>query len=292
MLLYGRPREIRLDLPRREVWKALTEAAELQRWFALTARVVPGSTGRMDIVWPGGGESRLRILGWMRHSHLRLQQVGEALEGPILDFQLRSTGATTRLRVAREFGPGQWPATGPLSVHDGEWEFTLIGLRHYLNHHRGTDRTVVVASRCVPGSVRYAWGAMTSPGGLFGPRGLLDFIPGRRFRIGLGAAESLLRGRQMACQPPWRLLGVLESPGLGLVTCQVSYLCDDESCLALTVSGWGLDDAGAAGLEARVHGAVESWHGRPPAWPVPGADCGANSNEAADGVMPDSAAEG
>jgi uncharacterized protein YndB with AHSA1/START domain len=292
MLLHGRPREIRLDASRRDVWKALTEAAELQRWFALTARVVPGSTGWMDLIWPGGAQTRLRILGWTRQSHLRLQQVGEALEGPILDFQLRSTGVTTRLRVAREFGPGQWPATGPLSAQDGEWEFTLMGLRHYLHHHRGADRSVVMASRCVPGNVRYAWGAMTGPAGLFGPRGLLDLVPGRRFRIGLGGEESLLRGRQMACQPPWRLLGVLESPAQGLVTCQVSYVSDDESRLALTVSGWRLDEAGAAALEAAVRGAVEGWHGRPSAWPVPDIGLGGNSTEAGDSVIPDSAAEG
>ncbi|HUG27349.1 MAG TPA: SRPBCC domain-containing protein [Gemmatimonadales bacterium] len=291
MLLHGRPREIYLDVSRREVWKALTDAVELQRWFALTARVVPGSTGRMDLIWPGGAGTRLRILAWTRHSHLRLQQVGEALDGPILDFQLRSTGTTTRMRVARESGPGPWPTTGPLSARDGEWEFTLIGFRHYLHHHRGADRSVVVASRCVPGNVRYAWAAMTGPGGLFGPRGLLDFIPGRRFRMGLGSEEALLRGRQMACQPPWRLLGVLESPAQGLVTCQLSYVSEDESRLSLTASGWRLDQAGTAGLEAVVQGIVEGWHGRQSASLVLGADLSGNSTDDGDEVMPDSAAE-
>jgi hypothetical protein len=271
MVLHGRPREIHLDVPRSEVWKALTEPAELQRWFALTALVVPGSSGRMELTWPDGVAARLRVLGWTELGHLRLQQVGGAQDGPVLDFQLRSNGATTRLRVARESGLGPWPTAGPLTAHDGEWELTLIALRHYLHHHRGADRTLVSASRSVPGSVRSVWGLITGPDGLFGPHGLLDFIPGRRFRVGSGN-DPLLRGRQMVCQPPWRLLGVLEGPAQGLVTCQVAYVSDRESRITLALSGWRLDQAAAIRLAAGIDEVVDGWHGRPSAWPPLGTD--------------------
>src|SRR5712691_11384894 len=40
-------REIELNAPVKEVWKAVTEPEELKRWFPLEARVVPGKGGKI-----------------------------------------------------------------------------------------------------------------------------------------------------------------------------------------------------------------------------------------------------
>lgn len=41
-------KEIEINAPLEDVWKALTDANELARWFPLEARVTPGPGGTKD----------------------------------------------------------------------------------------------------------------------------------------------------------------------------------------------------------------------------------------------------
>src|SRR5262245_30524750 len=52
------------------VWKAITEAEELVRWFPQDAKVKPGKGGEIVYCW-GGLEGRCRILAWQPPKHLR-----------------------------------------------------------------------------------------------------------------------------------------------------------------------------------------------------------------------------
>jgi uncharacterized protein YndB with AHSA1/START domain len=42
---------ITLDAPAEVVWRALTDAQELMRWFPLGAEVVPGAGGSVTMSW-------------------------------------------------------------------------------------------------------------------------------------------------------------------------------------------------------------------------------------------------
>ena len=42
-------REVEIEAPREDVWKALTDANELARWFPLKARVTPGLGGKVFV---------------------------------------------------------------------------------------------------------------------------------------------------------------------------------------------------------------------------------------------------
>ena len=46
------------------VWRALTEADELTRWFADEARVTPGLGGRQWVSWGEGGEVESAHRAW------------------------------------------------------------------------------------------------------------------------------------------------------------------------------------------------------------------------------------
>ena len=58
--------EMSLDLAATpaEVWRALTEAEELVRWFPLQARVTPGAGGTMFWSWGDTGDWETRIDAW------------------------------------------------------------------------------------------------------------------------------------------------------------------------------------------------------------------------------------
>ena len=44
-------KEVRIDAPVEAVWKALTDAAELTRWWPLDAKVKPGPGGFIWMSW-------------------------------------------------------------------------------------------------------------------------------------------------------------------------------------------------------------------------------------------------
>ncbi|HJX88276.1 MAG TPA: SRPBCC domain-containing protein, partial [Gemmatimonadales bacterium] len=57
-----------------EVWRALTQAEELVRWFPMDARVTPGVGGTMLWNWGEGQDWESRIDVWEPGRRLRLVQ--------------------------------------------------------------------------------------------------------------------------------------------------------------------------------------------------------------------------
>ncbi|MFN2315110.1 MAG: SRPBCC domain-containing protein [Gemmatimonadales bacterium] len=245
----GPPREIHLTVARKAVWKAITDPLELARWFAPAARVTPGADGKVCLEWPGVGHLQFRVTIWNRPTRLRLELETPRADGVVLDFQLRGTGHSTRLRVAVESTDAWSGPLGLLAGDDAEWELTLLTLRHYLEYHRGHDRTLASVTSQISGNGWSAWNRLTVPGGLFGPRGLPDTIPGRRFRVEPVAGEGL-RGRLLVSQPPDRLLGVLDTPQGSLFRCEVLSGAEGTR-VRLRLSAWGSAAAEVARVESQ-----------------------------------------
>src|SRR3954466_777653 len=63
-----------LDAPAEDVWRALTDAQELVRWFPVGARVTPGAGGTMLWTWGEGWDWETRIHAWEPGRMLRLVQ--------------------------------------------------------------------------------------------------------------------------------------------------------------------------------------------------------------------------
>src|SRR5215470_3717550 len=84
-----------------ELWKALTEAAEIQRWFAPEVRVTPGEGGSMWISWGEGIEGEAQIVAWEPGRRL-VTRMGERT----VEYIIESNGAETVLRLVHSgFGP-------------------------------------------------------------------------------------------------------------------------------------------------------------------------------------------
>ncbi len=60
---------LEIEAPPEAVWKALTDAKELVRWFPLKAEVEPRVGGRYWLSWEGEfeGDSRIEIFEPERH---------------------------------------------------------------------------------------------------------------------------------------------------------------------------------------------------------------------------------
>ena len=169
-----------LDATPEQVWRALTEADELVRWFSTGARVTPGQGGTMVWSWGHGEDWETRIEAWEPGKLLRLVQEDarpyDAQGNPLppgevepariaVEFTLETVQGKTRLRLVHSgFGRGAaWDAEVD-GISEG-WQAELRSLRHYLRRHRGRDRKAARGLISTPLPREAAWARLTGPGG-------------------------------------------------------------------------------------------------------------------------------
>ena len=139
------------------VWNAITDPAELTRWFSLKAEVRPGNGGSMRLAWDEPVVANWQVEAWepeRRLSVAEMRPLGVALQpseaGQVarsVDFCLERSDSHTVLRLTHHgFGCGPQWETLFAAVRRG-WTFQLLSLRHYLERHAGTDRTVARSMR-------------------------------------------------------------------------------------------------------------------------------------------------
>ncbi|HKY61623.1 MAG TPA: SRPBCC domain-containing protein [Gemmatimonadota bacterium] len=151
------------------VWRALTEARELERWFPLEARVKPGEGGTVFMSWKNEYEAESRITVWEPGRHLQITWGFTDEEREITqftDFHLEGGKGRTVLRVVTSGFPDDpsWDAWYE-GTRQG-WAYELASLKRYLERYMGQDRDVVYLRRRVKMSGREAWDRLFGPGGL------------------------------------------------------------------------------------------------------------------------------
>jgi uncharacterized protein YndB with AHSA1/START domain len=191
---------LEIDAPLEDVWKALTNSAELSRWFPLEGRVEPGLGGSIFLSWGKDCEGTAPITIWEPKRRLQFTEQ-MPMDGPgapptpvTVDYFLEGKGGTTILRLVHSgMGKGaNWD--GYLDSITRGWKFELRGLRHYLEHHRGKDRHVVWVRQ------KTALTATEAAGRIIGPtghvlRGNLDGLgEGDRYRLDGADGDLALEG--------------------------------------------------------------------------------------------------
>lgn len=137
-----------IDAPTGVVWKALTDAEELVRWFPLQAEIEPRAGGRYWMSWGSAyeGESVIEIFEpgkRLRTTWPSMNKDGDKPAELAVDYHLEGRGGKTVLRLVHSgFGRGAGWDEEYEGVNTG-WTFELRSLRHYLENHRGRDRHAV-----------------------------------------------------------------------------------------------------------------------------------------------------
>lgn len=192
---------VEIDAPPERVWQALTEAAELERWFPLEARVEPGEGGSVWMSWKNEFAGEARILVWDPPRHLRVTWGSVDAEstgadaasggGQVTDYLLESRGGRTFLRVVTSGFPPDATWDDWVEGTRLGWAFELRSLKHYLERHAGKDRQVVYLRRRVGLDRQEAWERIFGPGGL---------------------PDGPLGGRPVHEEPPKQYAALVEDP--------------------------------------------------------------------------------
>lgn len=125
-----------------EVWRALTDARELTRWFPVEARVEPGLGGSIWLSWGEGAGGEAPITAWEPGRRLQWTET----RGPVkvaVDFHLEAGRGGTIVRVVQSgFGDGpEWD--DEFHMVTGGWAYFIAHLKWYLERHHGVSRDLV-----------------------------------------------------------------------------------------------------------------------------------------------------
>lgn len=156
-----------INAPVEAVWKALTDAKELERWFPLHASVQPGEA--VELSWGDKVDWRMEIEEEKDLTYLRLGygQEHHSIVSPeprrlAVEFFLEAKQGKTMLRIVHAgFGGGRnWD-----DMYDGVrrgWDTESLSLKHYLEHHAGKDRLVALARRKSKKSHEEIWNILVN----------------------------------------------------------------------------------------------------------------------------------
>lgn len=128
---------IEIEAPLEEVWKAITEAEEIQKWFAPKVTVKPGVGGSMTGSWGPGMEGTQQIEVWEPNRHLRLIDEREQSVRLVVDYFLESAQGKTVLRLVHSgFGASaEWD--GEYSGTQSGWAGFFRVLKYTIEKQRG-----------------------------------------------------------------------------------------------------------------------------------------------------------
>jgi uncharacterized protein YndB with AHSA1/START domain len=247
----GRAFEMTLEIGAspQAVWRALTDADELVRWFPLEARVAPGEGGAMWWGWEDPWFFDTGIEVWRPQRQLRLVERrtdGTARDRTLaMDFVIEGRGGTTVLRFVHSgFGSGSdWD-----DEFDGisrGWAFELRSLRHYLEHHLGRPRQLAWVRRETALEPGEAAARLLGASALLAEGTIAGLGEGEPYTMRTAEGERF-DGTVLVHQPPRHFAGVVPGLDHGLIRYEI-----EGPFTVLMLALWGDRAAEARAFEER-----------------------------------------
>lgn len=212
--------EMEIDAPPDAVWKALTEAEELTRWFPPYAGV--NDDGSVWMSWDGenkfSGDAELDASA--RRARFVYKQPPPGRDPSTLtpedfvaiatEYRLETRAGKTVLRLVHSgFGEDEsWD-----DLYDGTrtgWAFELRGLKHYLENHRGRDRLIAWAKVPYDTSREDAWKRLMGPRGLLAEGSLDGASDGSQYAIRTATGDRL-EGVVRYFEPPKAFVATVDN---------------------------------------------------------------------------------
>jgi uncharacterized protein YndB with AHSA1/START domain len=246
---------VEIAAPVDSVWKAITDARELERWFPLQARVTPGEGGEVFMSWgpPWEGGSRIEI--WEEGRRLRTRGFLEHGDRSMVEYTLEARGGKTVLRLVHSgFAHGSDWDDELFGGTERGWRYELRSLRHYLERHAGVDRRALWPRAKVSGGAAEVWRRLLGRDGFVREGSIEGLKEGARYRVTTATGDAL-GGTVLVNDPPWEFAGTAEGLNDGLVCLRAYDVAGPEPkdghAASVWLSTWGAPQAEVEALGAR-----------------------------------------
>jgi uncharacterized protein YndB with AHSA1/START domain len=246
---------LEIDAPVESVWKAISEARELERWFPLHARVSPGEGGEVFMSWGPPWEGGARIEVWEENRRLRTRGFLEHGDASMVEYTLEARGGRTRLRLVHSgfAAGGDWED----ELFDGTergWRYELRSLRHYLERHAGRDRVVVWPRARVLGTAAEVWSRLLGAQGLVREGRIEGLAEGDAYRV-VAVTDESFEGTVVVNHPPFEFAGTVAGMNDALLSLRTHEAAGPEPkgghVACLFFSAWGVPRADVEALGER-----------------------------------------
>jgi uncharacterized protein YndB with AHSA1/START domain len=229
---------LEIDAPVSAVWKAISDAKELERWFPLQARVTPGVGGEIFMSWGPPWEGGSRVEVWEEKQRLRTRGFMEHGDASMVEYTLEAKGGKTLLRLVHSgFAPGTDWEEELFSGTERGWRYELRSLRHYLERHAGRDRLTAWPKAGVRGTAALLWKRLLGGEGLTREGRIEGLKEGDRYRV-TAATGDVLEGRVLVNDPPYEFSGTLEGLNDGLIAIRTHDVAGPEPKDGYAASVW------------------------------------------------------
>jgi uncharacterized protein YndB with AHSA1/START domain len=203
-----------------DVWRAITDASEIEQWFCFHAEIEPRVGGVARHRWSDEFDWNYRVEAWEPGRRLRMVSRQERSDGPALlalEWLLEARGGSTVLRVVHSgFGHGaDWDEE--VNGTNRGWYGELRNLRHYLGRHRGARRSVAwVLGRSAGRSAEAFWPTVMGRDGFVAEGAVDGLAEGDHYRIRAATGE-MFEGTVLMHARPTDFAGTVATLDDGLV---------------------------------------------------------------------------
>jgi uncharacterized protein YndB with AHSA1/START domain len=247
-----------LAAPTDAVWRALTDADELTRWFAPRARSDGRVGGEMVWDWPGLHVWTQRIDAFEPGRYLRTSYESESggAQRLAVEFTLEGRGGSTTLRIVHSGFGSDARFDGELDGVSRGWASELRGLKHYLEHHAGTPRRTAWVQRAVDCTPAEAWRRLLAPGALIAEGRVEGLREGDPWSIRTVTGDRF-SGRVLTCDPRGDFSGTTDEWNDGVFRLMAES-CGGTPYVWIYSSTWGVERERVDALATRLRGRLDA----------------------------------
>ncbi|MFV2006581.1 MAG: SRPBCC domain-containing protein [Longimicrobiales bacterium] len=235
--------EVAVDASPEQVWEAISEGEGIRRWFAPEARVSPGVGGSIWLSWGAGMEGEATIDIWEPSKRIRWieewgsseDEGGATLTAVEFHVETRGGGSIVRLVHSGFSASADWDEY--YDATEAGWTYFLWNLRHYLERHPGTPRTMISDRRKTTRPFDEVWAGLLGPGGM-AVSSLETLAAGDALAFSVGA--SSFSGETAYVRAPRNLAGTLEELNDGLIFVEMEPCASDTWACGVWISAYGV----------------------------------------------------
>ena len=232
---------VEIDAPARAVWRAITDGDAVSNWFAPVASAEPGEGGHLTVSWGADSEWTSRITVWEPDVHLRLaddlpDEAAEQGAAMTLDYFLEGRDGTTRLGLVNSGLSADPSWDDGVRMMTNGWRFFLWNLKHYLERHPDSHRTMISERPWVTGTREEAWETVFGDDGL----GRVSERAGDEVSLRLDGGH-LLEGAVVLSDRPWAFAAMLASLNDGVLHVEMEG-SGERWKMGVWLSAYGLEE--------------------------------------------------